>query len=381
MTETARLGGQTALYVTVLPYLPLSAPVEFVGWWLGPLDQFNGRWLSPDFERASRRLASLFRDPGGKPIKRPALLVRTADGADGRPPTPDEYEALQLAIAFAVIHQNTFWTPDTQSEAWRVATADNATVWVQPIDIPEGWISLDRGSRVRAMAGGHRLFDDGFTIPSRLELHLPFDASLDAELVRALYTVLLAPPMGQEQLVASLKVAVRWLIKSWQNTPSITWEDRLVFLKVATEALTGEEKSNRSASALAAIFATAHQQPGEGIGTDDLLWQCGEPILTRHWTDHGKAKTASVTQFEHWACALGDERNAIVHGEATHRQMYSAPDSRYNGPLIEIGDRVVREAIVVQLGNCGFPDVWRTPLARAGLAALRHLRMLAEGGK
>jgi len=79
-------------------------------------------------------------------------------------------------------------------------------------------------------------------------------------------------------------------------------------------------------------------------------------MLTRSWVDHGTPKSANVTQLEHWASALADERNAIVHGETSHQPTYEVPDSPYSGTFVEIGDRVVREAIVVQLGNFGFPE-------------------------
>lgn len=362
-------------HATLLPYLPMSAAVEFAGWWLGPLESYEGRWHSKELERATRRLAAVFRDTAGAALRRPSMLVRSVDGVDGVPPTNAELKALQLAISFATIHQNRYWTSDTQSDSWRVATADNATVWVQPLDLVNGYVALGRGARVQTLAGGHQLNDESFAISPPLELHMPFGVSVDAELLEALYSVQMQPPDECEHLVASLCVAIRWLVKSWQNTPSITWEDRLVFAKVATEALTGEDQTQLSAQALMAIFASARRQEGAEIGASNLLWQPDEPTLTRHWVDRsGRPKAADVTQFEHWAGAFGDERNAIVHGEASHNFTYDVPGSPYNGPFVEVADRVVREAIVVQLGNCGFPDVWRTGLSRASMAAYRHLR-------
>lgn len=366
--------------VLTLPYLKLAQPITFDGWWLGPSASYTGTWLSDPFELAARQVLGAFRDVGGSAIEQPALLVRAAVGADGALPSRAELEALRLALAFATVDQNRYWSPGGQNDAWSTATTDNAVLWIQPIDVEGHWISLGQGARVHIMAGGYRFTDPEFFIPSPLELHLPFGISLDPELVGALYKILLSPPAGQEHLVSSLRVAIRWLLKSWQNTPSITWEDRLVYVKVATEALTGEEGNAQSAARLASIFAGAIDQEGEGIGIDDLLWSPDEPKLTRTWTDYrsGKEKSAELHQFEHWACALGDARNALVHGEDGTSLTYDVAGSPYAGPFVEIGDRVVREAIAVLLGECGYPALWRRGLARASFQAYQMLRDAPE---
>jgi len=357
----------------LVPYLPLSTPLVFSGWWLGPLESFGGPWLSTEFEQSVRRLAEVFRDPAGQPLRRPSILVSEVDGADGAPPSREALRCLQLAIAFATIQQNVYWSSDDRHDGWRVATSDNAMLWVQPLDLVDHRIALGRGSRVQSTAGGYKLTDEGFLIPPPLELHLPFYITLDAELLEALYTVLMQPPAGTEHVVSSIAVAVSWLIKSWQNTPSITWEDRLVFVKVATEALTGKERSHESAAALLEIFRSTPDQRGAGVGGSCLLWQPDEPLLTRTYTKNGRPTASEVTQMEHWACALGDARNAVVHGEADIEHMYHEANSPYAGPFVEIGDRVVREAITVILGALGYPRVWRRGIARASFAAYEHL--------
>ena len=117
--------------------------------------------------------------------------------------------------------------------------------------------------------------------------------------------------------------------------------------------------------------------PGDAIGLDALLWQPNERSLTRTWTDRsGRSRSAAVSLLEHWACALGDARNAIVHGEPSVDHDYGQNGSPYNGPFVEIADRVVREAITVILGSCGFPAAWRGSLARASLAALAEAGQL-----
>lgn len=357
----------------ILPYLPLSQVVEFDEWWLGPLDQFEGPWLSPDFESSARSLIATFRDVTGQRLERPSILVRSDSGADGVPPSPIEHQALLLAIGFTTIHQNPYWSAN-DDDGWRVATTDNAALWVQPVDVTEHRLTLGRGARVEIMAGGYRFDDEAFVIPAPFELHMPFAVTLDAELLHALYSVLKSPPDGYEHTAAQLRVAIRWFMKSWQNTPSITWEDRLVFVKVATEALSGEDNNVDSARKLIEILSGSLLQEGEGIGVDDLLWSPDEPLLTRTWGRPEALKSAEVSQFEHWACSLGDARNSIVHGEPASALEYGELDSPYNGPFVEIGDRVVRETITVLLGECGHPAVWRQTLARAGFKAYQALK-------
>ncbi len=68
-----------------------------------------------------------------------------------------------------------------------------------------------------------------------------------------------------------------------------------------------------------------------------------------------------------------------MHALGSPNAIYAQPGSAYNGPFVEIGDRVIREAICVELGACGYPDVWRSRLTRASMVALRRLRADEEG--
>ena len=174
--------------VLALPYLPLRDPVDFGGWWLGPLSSYVGAWRDAAFEGAVRRFLGGFQRPDGRPITNPALLVRGADGVDGVMPSPEEIAAHELAIAFATIDANPYWTPESRDSGWSVATADNADLWVQPLDPETGSVALGRGLRAQVLAGGFSVFDEGFAVPPPLELHMPFGLRLDAELLEAVYT-------------------------------------------------------------------------------------------------------------------------------------------------------------------------------------------------
>ena len=152
--------------IILAPYLPLAAPVEFTGWWLGPLESFSGPWLSPEFETAGRTFAAAFRDVFGNPISRPSLLAHAESGVDGSSPPSESYNALQLAISFATVQQNAYWSPEASNDGHRVATVDNAQRWAQPLDLTDTHIAIGRGSRVAVTSGGHRLMDPSFFVPA-----------------------------------------------------------------------------------------------------------------------------------------------------------------------------------------------------------------------
>lgn len=362
----------------VLPYLNLNAPFEFGDYWLGPFDQFEGSWMSDEFAAAAHGFASSFRDAAGAPLGRGALLVRRGSGADGAPVEADEYETLQLVIGFATIDQNPYWSPDGAYEGWKVATSDNADLWMQPLDLEEGAIAIGRGGRVQATVGGGRLADDGFEIRAPLELHMPFGVSLDDEVLAAAHAVLASPSAEYRAAGRRLRVAIRWLLRSWHNTPSLSGPDRLVALKIASEALTGMDKSLRAAQAIEALFGGAREQLGGDLGVDDLLWRPDGPEFERTWVSGGQSKTESVPELIHWYMAFAESRNAIVHGEERPGLSYAQPGSSYEGPFVEIADRVVREAILIQLGECGYPAVWRKGLTRASFHAFEHLSDVAQ---
>jgi hypothetical protein len=356
------------------PYLPLREPVEFSGWWLGPLNSYEGPWLSTALESRTRQFLGSFSTPGGGAVENPALLARVATGVDGEAPSVEEQHALERAIAYATIDANPWWEPDAQ--AWGVATADNADLWVQPLGVSDGSISLGRGGRVVNQIAGYSVEDKNFRIPAPLELHTPFGVRLDVVVVEAAFETLLRPLTEHTERARRIAVAMHWVVKSWLNSPSISETDRLVFLKTASEALTGATWSSvEAARALRMVFEGALTQEGEGIGADQLLWRPEEPTFTRTRTTRaGKPVHEEVSALEHWYMALADARNDVVHAVASPVLGYEQPDSAYEGPLVEVADRVLREAIGVELGAIGHPSAWRRGLKRAGFMVWRRLR-------
>jgi hypothetical protein len=355
-------------WISALPYLPLDEPLRWAGWWLGSLEEFPGPWRDDDLENEARRFLGGFRAVDGKAIARPSVLVREAVGVDGERPTDEEIECLRLAIEFATVDGNPIWTSENMNHGWAIATADNADLWVQPLDLAHGYIALGRGGRNQTTVGGVNTRSGNFAIPAPIELHLPPRARLDGPTLEALYTVLINHTgLWSERL----RVAIPWLTKSWLNTTSITFADRVVLLKTATEALTGTSNNTKAARSLRRLFATTLKQEGEGIGVDALLWSPDEPSFTRTWGDPEQQQ--ELIAFDHWYRSFSDARNAILHEGRVGQLEYSQPSSPYAGPYSEVADRVVREAAKVALGASGWPEVWRNGLGRASYQALKHL--------
>jgi hypothetical protein len=362
--------------VALLPYLSLEHAVRFNGLWLGPLEEFGGPWDPPELEAAAEDFAALFVDPAGQPVERPSLLARATTGADGRVPDLAGRQALMSAIGFAVVDSNPVWSDETMYESWRVATADNADLWFQPISLQTRSIATEVGSRVRTLHGGGTL--DGPPISPPIELHMGGGRlKLDEELLDALHRVLTGTaPCGDS---GRLGTAIRWHLKAWLNTASISDEDRILFFKVALEVLAGTDRSAEAAQYLNLMFGSVMEQDGAPIGVSDLLWSPWEPDLERsRLTRSGRLVKEQLQLFEHWFMALVDARNEIVHSGKASRLDYSEAGSPYSGPLIETADRVMREAIKVELGRCGFPRVWRGGLSRASLSAAEHLKQLLD---
>lgn len=368
----------SAPVVIACPYLPLATPITFAGWWIGPLTAFEGPWRDRGLENRARRFLGAFRLATGA-ITRPTLIARVVTGVDGVPPTREEIGALETTIAFAAIHTNPYWDASTTSMLGHsIVTADNADLWVQPL-AENGGIALERGFRRRTLSGGHSVFDDAFIVPSPVEVDLPLQSvRLDEDLVDAMYAVLseASEPGGLNRRVA---VAAHWLTKTWKNTPSLTEHDRVVDLKTAIEALAGTSDRVEVGEAIVSLFRSAVTQEGAGAGVDELAWSPSEQMVVRTWTNKsGQSRSEPVTAIEHWLHKLADVRNGIVHEGASPDLTYEAEGSQYTGPMLEVGDRVVREAITVAIGACGHPRVWRRGLSRARFDALRRLDQMSD---
>lgn len=367
-------------YVIVAPYLPLKKRVDFGGWIAGPPDSFAGQWKDGTFERHAKSFLSKFRDANGKEIKKPALIARTDVGLDGRLPGELELEALQLALQFGTLNANPNWHPD--ADGWWVATSDNSEIWAQPIDIDEGRIALERGSLVTVTSGGGKTGDPDFEIPAPRELHLPLDARLDGEAANAIYRVAISEHDGfNAPLGRRVSTAVRWLAKSWRNTPSLGPEDRIVMLRTAFETLTGTSHAQEAIDELEATFGALKGLGATAESTKHLLWS---PDETPHRDfkfvgKGGLTKTFRLSNLGHWFSTFGSARHLVVHEGLVPALSYNETGSRYNGPFFHIGERLLREAVSAALTRFGYTNLWQDEWGRVTEKVLARLASQEQG--
>jgi hypothetical protein len=342
------------------PYLPLQKPVEFGGWWLGSPELFQGPWLRPSFEDAARKFLTRFRDAIGKPLGNPSILARIDTGADGVLPNEMVRDALQAVLHFCTLDANPAREEATGMSSWgswQMATSDNSELFLWPLDDVGGQFAVQRGSLVRTLEGGGRFDSPDVVVSAPLELHLPLTGvRLDAKVFDAIYSVLVSGaghPQGVE--VARVQRAIRWLAKAWKNSESITFSDRLVFLKTGFESLLDESAAWDGAVRLRELFTRV---AGSETHTDHLLWSPTEAERHIVYSRSGKPRERKATDLESWYDSFANARNDIIHEGSTSEPMFTVAGTRYEGPHFHTGERVLREAIKMKLTELGCPRLW-----------------------
>lgn len=352
--------------VLALPYLPLDKPVRFSGWTVGPLDAADGRWASAEFEARAKEFFSKFRDVNGNPIAHPSIAFRSERGVDGALPEWREWEALELALTFAALDGNPPYGEGDEGH-W-VSTADNAALWVQPISIRTGSIALGNGLLVTVLAGGWTTADPDFVIPAPLELNIPMRTRIDPDIAGAIYNVASGAHDGVNAALAGrITTAVRLHAKAWRNTKSFGYEDRVVILRTAFEALTDATKGPAARAELERTFRRLRRVGARSDDdTEHLLWKPSKRrIRTYTYTKKGQRCVDRLTDLGHWFSMFGEARHQIVHEGVTPPLMYREPGSAYRGPMFFIGERVLREAVRAALLSFGYADLWRDMWSRS----------------
>lgn len=270
-------------------------------------------------------------------------------------PRRAEWRALQQAIDFALINSNPYIFSGDGSG---VSTSDNSEVFVWPIDVAKRRLATRYGLLVRVTTGG-LVIGPELEIPASPEMHMPFMAARieSPEFVDVLFKVLARHTSAKHLTIAT---AIHWLAKAWRNSESVNWADRLVMLKTAFEALTGSSQTHIAAAYLRALFENTKMTKQEA---KDFLWKPSEkPTRTFGWKDRGgRVHHDKVTSLEHWFRSFGEARNTIIHEGVPVKQTYRAKRSAYNGPYFFVAERVLREAIRVEVANLKgrewmFPD-------------------------
>ena len=362
-TGCATLGSMSRPYLLFCPYLSLDEPVAFADWELGPIESFRNRWENHRFKDQATAFLNKFVEPSNEPINNPALLCRAGKQLDGEKPSDEEIRALQISLVFAFVDNNPRKRPEDNREGWAMVTADNAELYLWPIDLEQGHITLSTGYLVMKTIAGYRIDDPKLVLRPPLDLHMPIrPPSPDPLVLTGIYkTVLrsLCSP-GEDSIADQVRVSVEWFAKAWLNTRSILWPERLVYLKTAFEALTGTSTNWRSACKLRKIFeALPHTTERD---SEILVWSPEEkPVHTRTWTDKDdQPRSKLITDLEHWFIAFGEARNAIIHKGRHPEPTYSGSNLAYNGDFIFTAEFLLRAVIKVRLSELGYDNAWRT---------------------
>lgn len=352
-------------YLMFCPYLDINRPLDFGGWRVGPLESFDGTWGEKRFESLAKAFLQKFTDAHGRPLPSPTLIGRGGT-LDGELPAPSEIDALQAALHFGFLDHNPAFPESVDAQGWQLITSDNTELFVWPIDVEAGHVTVTTGGLLRTLNGGLEVDDAELEIRSPLELHMRGASSADVDLLTAVYAVCLEALQkpGAPETLRRVQTAIHWFAKAWKNSTSIDMADRIVFLKTGFEALMGPGNSRETAAHLRQLFESLPDT--DDSDSETLLWSPLEKPIRFHTY---KKKTEYVTDLEHWFLAFADARNAVIHEGLVPSLNYTEPGSRYEGPFFHSGEFVLRAAIKSSLAAGGHPDMWRASSFRAVKAA------------
>jgi hypothetical protein len=109
-------------------------------------------------------------------------------------------------------------------------------------------------------------------------LHLPFVVRLEEDVLNEVFAAL--SQAGEDNLSPQrVLIAIRWLARAWTNSEALAWDDRIVMLKTAFEALLGESRNPEAMEALRAIFERCSTRHGDEMNAEALLWSPDEAEL------------------------------------------------------------------------------------------------------
>lgn len=353
-------------YLLFCPYLPLGPrdkPVEFADWELGPLQSFQNRWMDPRFKSQAETFLQKFVGPhDDKPIRAPALLCRKGQKLDGKGPSDEELRALELSIAFAFLDNNPRHDPENPQDGSAVVTSDNTELYLWPIDLERGHVTVTSGLLVSVKTAGYTIDSRKLLLRPPLDLHMPFLArSPDSLLMTGIYKTVVESlhSPGSSPTADRIRVAVEWLAKAWRNTATVLYPERIVFLKTAFEAITGTSSTPKSARKLREIFEAV---PGtKKKHSEILVWSPEEKGIPRKWTDkRGRSKIHVMTDLEAWFMEFGRARNMIIHEGQTPQLTYTADNPAYRGHFFYTAEFLLRGTIKVLLSEIGYENAWRS---------------------
>jgi len=346
--------------IVCLPYLPVAGSYQIGEWVLVPYDQYAGSWLNPTYERRVKQLFERFVGINNAEIKNVTMVISAKHGANGTIPNATEGAGLQLAANFSAIDELMSSSGDKQL---RMVTTDNTELQIWPI-LESGFVAYPTGLLLQTKHGGWELDRPGWTIPCPLELNIPLESvRLDMHVAQALYDIVINVSKSQDPNILRLVTAIGWWTKVWRNSVSITWSDRVVFLKTAFEALLDTSSTPEAAKKLKTLFEDGEKHASTKI--EGFLWTSTETASRIYVFNRPPHKSVTATDLEHWFLTFGEKRNDVIHNGALARLDYTEKDSAYSGNVVLVGERVFREAVKMQLEMLGYSDLWQSGLNRA----------------
>jgi len=341
------------------------------------LQSFNDRWAGYEFKKQATAFLSKFSTTDGKPIEYPALLCRKGKLLDGQQPSSEEVRALELSLAFAFIDCNPRFLPENSNDAWGRVTADNTELLLWPIDLEQGRVTKISGYIIQVRTGGYRISDNKLDLRPPLDLYLPLRApSPDPLVLAGIYETTLESlcSPGNNSDADRIRTPLEWFVKAWRNTSTVQFPERLVFVKTAFEALTGESNTFKCGRKLRSIFEDLSDATAQD--SEILVWSPEEESVSRTWIDNwGKRKKEIMTDLETWFMEFGTARNSIIHDGAFPDLIYPGANPMcqpitctlaYNGHIFFTAEFLLRGVIKVLLSKKpGYEDAWRCESWRA----------------
>lgn len=355
-------------YFSFFPALPLSKGIRLGDWCIGkPSEQVQ--WRSQRFKELALAYVAAFINKG---FKDGALMWHYQRGFDGSMPEPQVWSAIRATMCFIMLDANDQVRTDPNAGHY-MTTSENAELYTQPIDEKKEYITHRRGGLLREVMSIGAKIGAGVVPPlPDAVVAVSQPVAVSQHLATALFEAILDPSKQDNRRIG---IALEWHRFALSNPIVVSWPQRLISLKTAFEALSGESKTHQCARFLRQLFESTTRPHVDRLPWPGILWSPRESTnLHRTWMQNGVPQPVVRSELEEWFHALGSARNEIIHEGTLTTAVYQAPTerplSRYAGPIFWTADRLVREAVKAMLGVevllCGLikdVEAWRQFLA------------------
>jgi hypothetical protein len=338
--------------VFLAPYLKLPVDGLRVGpWHVISADALRWEETASDlaFEQAkglldlyhrSRRVCEGF----GVFLRRGRRLV-------GEDYTTKDLDLLRTTLLVALLDTNPSAVAgdDTTNAGHQAWTSDNVQIIGHGIDA-EGHVAMRYGAMSTVWVGGLRIGDEHSEIAPPIEMPFPMlGRSPDPFYCDALWDVLRRDSDDVRRTLG----AIAWLDLAWRNTPSTTFETRILMLKAGFEVLLGcGDRVDRQRSDLSALL----DPPRPRLR------------VRRFATLRGQPREEAMSDLEWWFTRFTFLRNTIIHGERPTKAELRHGRNWH----LWIAEYRLRQAIKELIARHGHPLVRLDPMSRALALAIER---------